>query len=147
MGREGRWQANNTGMCSQCVSNTGFAPTQGVCAFPVYTVQALGSSAGSTLRPPLGCMHFPGLSHSGSGTRVVLRGTDSVGPTFCALPRSEQLRWPGVWRARLLRSITSPVPAAQFSGCTTGAPSQVDVDHPVCQEVLVSNEGCLQFGR
>ena len=40
----------------------------------------------------LGCMHLPVLSHSGSGTWVVLRGADSVGPAFCALPRSEQLR-------------------------------------------------------
>ena len=35
-----------------------------------------------------------------------------------------------------------PVPAALFSGCTTGAPSQADVDHPESQEVLVSNEAC-----
>ena len=34
----------------------------------------------------------PGPSRSGSGTRVVLRGADSVGPAFCVLPRSEQLR-------------------------------------------------------
>ena len=33
------------------------------------------------------------------------------------------------------------------SGCTTGAPSQVNVDRPESQEVLVSNETCLQFGR
>ena len=33
-----------------------------------------------------------GASRSGSGTPVVLRGADSVGPVFCALPRSEQLR-------------------------------------------------------
>ena len=33
-------------------------------------------------------MHFPGLSHSGSGTRVLHKGADSVGPAFCALPRS-----------------------------------------------------------
>ena len=39
----------------------------------------------------LGCMHLPGLSSSGSGTQVVLRGADSVGPAFCAFPRSEQL--------------------------------------------------------
>ena len=92
-------------------------------------------------------MHFPGLSRSGSGTWVLLKGTDSVGPAFGALPRSEQIRWPGVWRARSLRLITSPVPAAWFSGCIIGAPSQVDVDHPESQEVLVSNEACLQFGR
>ena len=40
-----------------------------------------------------------------------------------------------------------PVPAAWFSGCTTGASSQADVDHLESQEVLVSNEACLQFGR
>ena len=66
-------------------------------------------------------------------------------------------RW-GLWL------IASPVPAAQFSGCTTGAASQVcpvsllgswslaatlpgDVDRPESQAVLVSNEACLQFGR
>ena len=39
-----------------------------------------------------------------------------------------------------------PVPAAQFSGCTTGAPSQANVDCPESQEVLVSNKVCLKFG-
>ena len=84
-------QTNNTGVCSQCLSQTGFAPIHSVCAFPVYT--ALGSRllCQELLRPALDCMHFPGLSRSGSGTRVVLRGADSVGPAFRALPRSEQL--------------------------------------------------------
>ena len=80
------------GECSQCLGHTGFAPAHGVCAFPVYTAQALGCSARNCLRPALGCMHFPGLSRSGSDTRVLLKGTDSVGPAFCALSRSEQLR-------------------------------------------------------
>ena len=57
-----------------------------------HTVQALGCSAGTHPRPALGCMHLPGLSCSGSGTWVVLRGADSIGPAFCVLPRSEQLR-------------------------------------------------------
>ena len=52
----------------------------------------------------------------------------------------------GVWRARSLRLITSPIPAAQFSGCTSGAPSQADDDCPEPQEVLVRKEACLQFG-
>ena len=85
-------QTNNTGVCSQCLGHTGFAPTHGVCAFPVYTAQALGCSARNCLKLVLGCMYFPGLSHSGSGIQVVLRRADSVGPAFCALPRSEQLR-------------------------------------------------------
>ena len=46
---------------------------------------------GNCLTWALGCMHFPGLSRSGSGSRVLHKGADSVGPVFCALPRSEQL--------------------------------------------------------
>ena len=47
------------------------------------------------VQPPyvaLGCMHFSGLSRSCSGAWVVLKGTDSIGHAFCALPRSKQLR-------------------------------------------------------
>ena len=91
-GEEGTLQTNNTGMCSQCLSHTGPAPAQGTCALPAHTAQALGCSTGNHPRLALGCLHLPGLSCSGSGTQVVLRGTDSVGPAFCALPRSEQLR-------------------------------------------------------
>ena len=47
-------------------------------------------------------VQFPGLSCSGS--RVLCKGTDSVGHEFCALPRSEQLRWPRAWRADCPRS-------------------------------------------
>ena len=88
-GEGGTLQTNNTGLCSQCLSHTGPAPAHGVGALPVHTAQALGCSARNHPRPALGCMHLPGLSRSGSGTRVVLRGADSVGPVFCALPRSE----------------------------------------------------------
>ena len=44
-------------------------------------------------------------------------------------------------------AVTYRLPAAWLSGCTTGAPSQVDVDCPEPQEVLVSKEACLQFCR
>ena len=53
---------------------------------------------GNCLRWALGCVHFPGLSRSGSCSRVFHKGTDSVGPAFCALPRSKQLRQPGAWQ-------------------------------------------------
>ena len=85
-------QTNNMGLCSQCISNTGPAPSHGVCALTSHTAQALGCSTGNRLRLALGCLHLPGLSCSVSGTRVVLRGADSIGPAFCALPRSKQLR-------------------------------------------------------
>ena len=32
-------------------------------------------------------VHFPGLSHSGSGSQVLPKDTDLVGPWFCVLPR------------------------------------------------------------
>ena len=46
-------------------------------------------------------MHFPGLSLSGS--RVFRKDTDPVGCAFCALPRSKQLRQPGVWQVHCPR--------------------------------------------
>ena len=123
-GEGGTLQTNITGMCGECsqyLSHTGFAPTHGACAFPVYTAQASGCSAGelskvgpglralprskllrfqvvlqgNCLKWALGCVHFPCLSHSGSGSRVFHKGTELVGPVFCALPGSEQLRRPG----------------------------------------------------
>ena len=85
-------QTNNTGMCLQCLSHTGPALAHEACALPAQTAQVLGCSARNCPRPAMGCMHLPDLSLSGSGTWVVLRGADSFGAAFCALPRSEQLR-------------------------------------------------------
>ena len=51
----------------------------------VHAAQALHGSTGNPLRPALGCMHLPGLSCSGLALRL------SVGPAFCALPRTEYL--------------------------------------------------------
>ena len=50
------------------------------------------------LKWDLGCMYFSGLSCSGSASQVFHKGTDSVGPAFCALSRPEQLRQPGAWQ-------------------------------------------------
>ena len=90
-GEGGTLQTNNTGMCLQCLSNTGPVPAHDACAVPAHTAQPLGCSARNRPRLTLGCMYLPGLGRSGSGTWVVFRGTHSVGPVFCALPRSEQL--------------------------------------------------------
>ena len=99
-GEGGTLQTNITGVwgeCSQCLGHTGFAPAHGMCVFPVYTAQAPGCSAGELSKAGPGLCALPGLSHSGSGSWVLHKGTDSVGPAFCALPRSEQLRQPGAW--------------------------------------------------
>ena len=85
-------QTSNTGVCSQCLSHTGSAPAYCACNLPAPTAQALVCSIRNNPWLALGCLHLPGPSRSGSGIRVVLRGADSVGPAFCALPRSEQLR-------------------------------------------------------
>ena len=119
------------------------------------------SLQGNCLKWALGCVHFPGLNCSGSGSRVLHKGTDSVCSASCALPKSEQLRRPGAWWAHSPRwavhLITSLVPAPQFPGCSARAPSQVccvsllgswsltatllvDVNRPGSQENLVSNQ-------
>ena len=79
-------QTNNSGMCSQCPSHSGPDLAHGACVLPVLPAHAIGCSAGNCPRLALGCMHLPVLSLSGSGTRVALRGTDSVGPCFVSLP-------------------------------------------------------------
>ena len=66
---------------------------------------------GNCLRQALGCVHFPGLSCSGSGSLVFHECADLVGPAFCALPRSELLRRPAAWRAHSpqVQCILSPL--------------------------------------
>ena len=62
-------QTNITGMCgecSQCLGHTGFVPYHSMCAFMVYTSQALGHSA---------------------------RELSEVAPGLGALPRSKPLRF------------------------------------------------------
>ena len=55
----------------------------------------------------LSCVHFPGLSRSGSGSRVLHKGADSVGHAFCAFP----VRAAQAARRTLFRcSATSPLP-------------------------------------
>ena len=99
-GEGGTLQTNITGMCReclQCLSLTGFALAHGMCAFPVYT-QAPGCSAGQLSKVGPGLHSLSSLSHSCSSSQVLHKGTDSVGPAFCALPRPEQLWQPGAWR-------------------------------------------------
>ena len=139
-GEGGTLQTNNTGMCSQCLSPRSWH----IC-------------------PP--CPHC-------SGSRLLCREPSAAGPGLLAPPRSKLLRFrhlgspqrrrlgwvcilcpSQVRAAQVIRCLASTVaatyrlPATQLSGCTTSTLSQVDVDRPEPQEVLVSKEACLQFCR
>ena len=100
-------QRNITGMCgecSQCLGHTEFAPTYGMCAFPVYTAQAPGCSA---------------------------RALSEVGPGLCALPRSKLLRFSFSGTPQMHRLgwacvlCPSQVRGAQATRCLVRALSQV----------------------
>ena len=76
-------QTNNSGVCSQCLSHTWPGPAHGAHISGSRLLRWEPSEAGPGLHAP------PRSKPLSSGTQVVLRGADSVGPAFCALPRSE----------------------------------------------------------
>ena len=87
------------------------------------------------MRWALGCVHFPGLSCSGSGSQVLHKGADLFGPAFCARPRSEHDQVLGEYSHPQLKAETYHLacPSPQFSGCTMGASSKV------CYESLLGS--------
>ena len=101
MGREGTLQTNNTGVCSRCLRHTGFVPTHGVGAFPVYTAYL--------------------------GSRLLSREVSEASPGLYALPRSKllRLRYSGSpQRCRLSWACvlcSSQVRAAQVTRCLANA--------------------------
>ena len=94
------------------------------------------------LKWALGCMHFPGLSCSDSGSQVLPKGIDSVGPVFCALPRSEQLRRPGAWRAHSpeVAGASYHLPGPSFSASWVAAGTPIPGVPYVSSQELIS--GC-----
>ena len=85
-GEGGMLQTNNTGVCSQCLSHAGHAPAHGAHHTGSTLLRREPSEAGPRLHAP------PWSKPLGLGSQVALRGADSVGPAFCALPRTEWLR-------------------------------------------------------
>ena len=140
-GKGGTLETNITGMCGeclQCMDHTGFATAQGsVCFLGLHCSGSRVLCKGTVLSGPCGFLHFPGLSHSGS--LVLCKGTDPIGCIFCALPRSKQLRQPGVrqvhcprWAVRL-----NHLPISSRSLSFPGAPQE---HHLRCAAV------CLLWG-
>ena len=76
-------QTNNTGVCSQCLSHAGHAPAHGAHHSGSTLLRREPSEAGPRV-------HAPARSKPlRFGAQVALRGADSVGTAFCALPRLE----------------------------------------------------------
>ena len=96
------------------------------------------SEAGPRLRAP------PWSKPLRFSAQVALRGTDSVGTAFYALPGPSSS---GVWRAQSLRLVSFSASAAQLSGCTTGAPREADGDCPAPPEVLAKKPACSLVGK
>ena len=87
---------------------------------------------GNCLKRALDCVHFQVLSCSGSGSWVVHKGTDSVGPAFCALSRSKQLRQLGAWQA-----------LSQLGGASYHLPGPSPLVSCVCLKSAISGVLCV----
>ena len=76
-------QTNNAAVCLQCLSNAGHAPVHGTHHSGSTLLHREPSEAGPRLHalPRSKLLRF--------GAQAALRGTDSVGTAFCALPGSE----------------------------------------------------------
>ena len=136
-GGEGMLQTNNTGVCSQCLSHAGPAPAHGAHSSGSRLLHREPSEASPGLHAPPSSKPLS-FRHSGSPQRCRLDWA-------CVLCPSQVQAALVIWC--LASAVASPIPATRFSGCTTSAHSQADVDRPEPQEVLVSKEACLQFGR
>ena len=82
-GEGGMLQTNDTGVCSQRLSPAGPAPAHSAHHSGSTLLRREPSEAGPRLHAP------PRSKPLRFGAQVALRGTDSVGTAFCALPRSE----------------------------------------------------------
>ena len=85
-GEGGMLQTNNTGMCMQCLSPAGPPHAHSAHRSRSTLLHREPSEAGPRLRAP------PRSKPLRFGAQVALRGSDSVGTAFCAIPASEQLR-------------------------------------------------------
>ena len=138
-GEGGTLQTDITGVWgefSQCLGHTGFAPAHIVCAFPVYTAQAPGWSAGELSKVG------PGLHAPPRSKPLMFR--------FSGTPQRHRLCWAWVlW--------PSQVPAAQATRCLASALSPggwyvLSPPHPshgvswVHSRCIISGVPCVSSG-
>ena len=100
-----------------------------VCLLSLHFSSSRLLCRGNCLKQALGCMHFPGLSCSGSGSRVFHRSTDLVVYVFVPFPgpssSGNQLLGEHTVPGGPCILITFPVPGTWFPGCIVRALSQV----------------------
>ena len=82
-GEGGMLQTNNTDMCTQSLSPAGPAPARGAHHSGSTLLCREPSEAGPRLHAP------PRSKLLRLGSQVALRAADSIGPAFCALPRTK----------------------------------------------------------
>ena len=119
------------------MDHSGFAPDHSVCAFPVYTAQAPGCSAGELSKAGAGFRSLPNskpirFRFSGTPQRHRLNWS-------CLLchPRFEQLRRPGAWR----------VHSSQVGQCVLSPPWSQPIGFlGVQQECCLRCDMCLIWG-
>ena len=110
-----------------CLDHTGFSPAHGTCAFPVYTAQAPGCSAGELSKAGSGFLALPRskllrFRFSGTPQRQTWLGMRFL-PFQCPSSSGDQLLGERTVPGGLCILITFPVPAAQFPGCARKTPS------------------------
>ena len=132
-GEGGTLQTNITGVCGeclQCLGHTGFAPTHSMCAFPIYTAQAPGCSAGELSKEGPGLHELPRskplrFRFSGISQRHKLGWACVLCPSQVLAAQAtrcvSRVHSPGGWCVL----ITSPVPIPWFFRCTRRVLSQV----------------------
>ena len=88
VGREEHWKLISPACVgsARSVSATMGLPQLTTCVLSQSTLLRLQVALqGNCLKWALVCVYFPGLGHSGSGSQVLHKGTNSVGPVFCAI--------------------------------------------------------------
>ena len=139
-GEGGTLQTNITGVCgecSQCLSHTGFAPAHSMCAFPVYTAQAPGCSAGE-------------LSKVGPGLRALSR-SKLLRFRFLGTPQRHRLSWACVLcpsqvrAAQATRCLASAL--SQLSGVSYHLPGPRPLVFWVCSKSAISGVPCVSSGK
>ena len=139
-GEGGTVQTNTTGVCgecSQCLGHTEFAAAHGMCAFMVYTAQALGCSVGEVSKAGPGSRALPRskplrFRFSGTPQRHRLSWTCVLCPS-----RSKQVRRPGAWR------MHSP----QVGWCLLSLPRSWLLVSQVCSGNAISGVLCVFSGE